>query len=218
MLLIPHLVNLSRKMFVPLPLVAFLVSSAMLPMAASAEGPSRLSNYLLNGVAVPGWQLALGDETEWYQPQKDNIGVSANKAISFNQQDDVVHIKWRSKKKDGVFSINGQAINLSQLDDTIALAIEMNVATKKLRNPIELSMSCGYPCRGTVTLNPLLDAYPRNEWITLPLPLRCFKNTGTDFSKLDSPFSLQAKGKLEMSIRNIRLIKIPADFALCKNN
>jgi hypothetical protein len=156
MLLISYVVNVSRKALLSLPMVACIALSAALPMAASAEGPSRLSNYLLNGVAVPGWELALGDETEWYQPQKENMGLSGNKAISFNQQDDVVNVKWRSNKKDGVFSINGQAINLSQLDDTIALAVELNVKTKKLRNPITLSMSCGYPCRGSITLNPLV--------------------------------------------------------------
>lgn len=217
MLLISYVVNVSRKALLSLPMVACIALSAALPMAASAEGPSRLSNYLLNGVAVPGWELALGDETEWYQPQKENMGLSANKAISFNQQDNALHVKWRSKKKEASVSLNGPAINLSQLDDTIALAIEVNVGTKKLRNPIQLSMSCGYSCRGTVTLNPLLDVLPRNEWITLPIPLRCFKNTGTDFSKLDSPFGLQTKGKLDISIRNVRLTKVPEGFDLCKS-
>lgn len=189
---------------------------AGLPSMVMAEGPSRLSNYLLNGATVADWQLVLGDQSEWYQPQKENMGLSANKAISFNQQDNALNVRWRSKKKEGVISINGPEINLSQLDDTIALAIEINVATKKLRNPLKLSMSCGYPCRGTVTLNSLLDVLPRNEWITLPIPLRCFKDGGTDFSKLDSPFSLQTQGKLEIAIRNIRLAKVPDGLDLCK--
>lgn len=189
---------------------------AGLPTSVMADEPNRLSNYLLDGAAVSGWQLALGDESNWHQPQIDHIGLSANKAVSFNYQDNALSVRWRSKNKAGLISLNGQAIDLSQLGDNIALALELKVHTKKLKNPIELSMTCGYPCQGTVTLNPLLEAYPRDEWITLPLPLRCFKNAGTDCSKVDAPLSVYAKGELYISFRNAKLIKVPEDFELCK--
>lgn len=183
---------------------------------AAAE-PNRMSNYLLNGATVSGWQLALGDERNWLQPQNEGMGLSENKAISFNYQDHALNVRWRSSKQAGLISIHGEAIDLSQLDDTIALALELKVHSHKLKKPVELSVSCGSSCQGTVTLNPLLDLYPRNQWITLPLPLRCFKNSRTDFSKVDSPFSVYSKGELEITFRNVKLVKIPADFDLCKN-
>lgn len=195
--------------------LTFILLCMALPCAVTAAEPSRLSHYLLNGATVSGWQLALGDDRNWHQPQKTDMGLSANKAVSFNYQDNALNVRWRSKKA-GLVSINGTAIDLSQLDDTIALAIELKVRTRKLKNPIELSMTCGYPCQGTITLNPLLDAFPRDEWITLPVPLRCFKNAGTDFSKIDSPISIYSKGELDLSFRDVKLVKLPAGVDLCK--
>ncbi|HEY7771602.1 MAG TPA: putative glycoside hydrolase [Marinagarivorans sp.] len=198
--------------------MSVLLLGAMLCFAklASAEGPNPLHHYLNEGAPVSSWHLSLGDESEWYQPQKELKGISKNKAIEFSQHDGALHLKWRSKKKEGVAALNGSPIDLSQLDDTIGIAFEMKVSTKRLKTPIKLSMDCGYPCRGTANLQPILDVFPRDEWFTLPLPLRCFKNAGTDFSKLTSPFNLQTKGRLEIAIRDVRLRKIPADLPFCK--
>lgn len=127
--------------------VTYLAALGYLTSTAMAQELNYQSHYLHNGVTVSHWQLALGDASSWYQPQNSDLGLSANKAVSYNYQDKSLHVRWRAKGKPGLISINGEAIDLSQLDDSIGLALELKVHTHKLNNPIELSMTCGYPCR-----------------------------------------------------------------------
>lgn len=177
------------------------------------------THYVLDGQSVSPWAAALGDESEWFQAAPKAEAISAKKALYMKQITDdgkqAINLKWKSKKKDGAFYLTGESIDLSALKDGIAIALELKV-NSKIRSPLTLSMDCTYPCRGSLNLKPILDAYPKKEWITLPIPLRCFAQAGTDLSKVNSPLHIQSKGKLDLSIASARLIQIPDDFPLCK--
>ena len=46
------------------------------------------------------------------------------------------------------------------------------------------------------------------------VPLKCFRDAGTDVAKVDSPFALTATGLFSVSIADLRLATDPAD-AVC---
>lgn len=192
----------------------------VLSFSAWSQTPNPKTTYMVEGQIVSPWQPVLGDESNWYQPVEGEKATSSNKGISYEKVVDdgktATQITWNSKKKDAAFTIAGSKTNLSALPKTVGLVIDLKVHNK-LRNPLTLSMDCEYPCRGSVNLKPLLDAYPTKEWITLPLPLRCFSQAGTDLSKVNSPLHLQTQGKFKMSIGNVRLVQLPADVPLCQD-
>lgn len=198
-------------------LIAFSVGFAA--ANANAQSPNPKAHYLHDGAPVAGWHMALGDESQWYQPVKSDKQSSQNKAISIEKVTvdgkQGQRLTWRKKDKDGAFSVLGQAIDIKALESTIGLAVEMRVE-KRLKNPLVLSMDCGYPCRGSFTLNPLIDAYPKNEWITIPIPLRCFAQKGTDLSKMNTPLHFQTKGKFQLVVGEVRLIQLPDSIDWCK--
>lgn len=186
---------------------------------ASAEAPNPKAHYLHNAMPVDGWHMALGDPSEWYQPVKGDQQTSLGKAISFEKVtvDDKpgIRLQWRNKDKDGSFSILGQAIDIKALEPSIGLAIDLRIE-KRLKQSLMLSMDCGYPCRGSLNLKPILEAYPQDEWITLPIPLRCFAQKGTDLSKMNTPLHLQTKGKFQLVLGEVRLIQLPETLDWCK--
>ena len=186
---------------------------------AYAQGPNPKAHYLHNGAPVAGWHMALGDESEWYQPVKSDKQSSNNKAINVEKVtvDDKqgLRLKWRKKDKDGAFSILGQEIDIKALESSIGLAIDLRVE-KRLKQSLTLSMDCGYPCRGSLNLKPILEAYPQNEWFTLPIPLRCFAQNGTDLSKMNTPLHFQTKGKFQLVVGEVRLIQLPDSIDWCK--
>lgn len=186
---------------------------------ASAQSPNPKSHYLHEAAPVAGWHMALGDESEWYQPVKGDKQNSKNKAISIekvtvdNKQG--LRLTWQKKDKDGAFSVLGQEIDIKALEPSIGLAIDLRVE-KRLKQSLTLSMDCGYPCRGSLNLKPILEAYPQNEWITLPIPLRCFSQNGTDLSKMNTPLHFQTKGKFQLVVGEVRLIQLPDSIDWCK--
>lgn len=190
---------------------------------ASAQSPNPKAHYLHNGAPVAGWHTALGDESEWYQPVKSDKQSSNNKAINVEKVtvDDKqgLRLKWRKKDKDGAFSILGQEIDIKALESSIGLAIGLAIdlrVEKRLKQSLTLSMDCGYPCRGSLNLKPILEAYPQNEWFTLPIPLRCFAQNGTDLSKMNTPLHFQTKGKFQLVVGEVRLIQLPDSIDWCK--
>jgi beta-glucosidase len=46
---------------------------------------------------------------------------------------------------------------------------------------------------------------PVNEWQTLSIDMACYANTGTIMSNLVVPFELSSKGKLKLSVADIKL-------------
>ena len=88
---------------------------------------------------------------------------------------------------------------------------------EKPRHPLIFIIDCDYPCTGSVNLKPLLEAYPIKEWFMLPIPLRCFSNSGADLSNINSPMNFETRGKFKLSIGDVRLIKLPESFSLCRD-
>ncbi|GHA13313.1 glucan 1,4-beta-glucosidase [Arenicella chitinivorans] len=68
---------------------------------------------------------------------------------------------------------------------------------------VTLSMLCGVNCNGSVNLAPQLRALPRHEWQSIQVALSCFSEAGANLTKIDVPFQLRSRGKLELSFSEI---------------
>jgi beta-glucosidase len=69
---------------------------------------------------------------------------------------------------------------------------------------VELRVDCIYPCRGAIDITQALAALPAGTWFEAAVPLQCFANRGTDFSRVNTPFLLHGSGPLSLSLGNIR--------------
>lgn len=208
--------GLIRQVFLGLLVSAYLFSAQKV-LAEQAEAKPQALNptsfYLVSGQPVAPWTLTLGDEDDWYMPLKTQTGTSAKKKVSvaptnYKTENDALQITWRGKSGPGSVSLTGQTIDLSSATSNIALVLDLRVDSK-IRGGIALAMDCSWPCRGTIALKPFLDAYPKKEWFTLPLPLSCFSKTGADLSKIAGPLHLQSEGRGKLSIANARLVALP---------
>ena len=175
-------------------------------------------DFFLDGQALTPWVSAIGDPGEWYIPTIESQQVSKQGAISLtlgSENTPEAIITWSPKNIDGTFTVTGQTLDLKLFSSQASLVIELKMH-HKVRYALNLSMDCTYPCRGSLNIRPLLNQYPINEWIKLPVPLKCFEQMGTDLSKVSAPLHLQSRGNLTISLKSIRLEKNAPDNAQIK--
>jgi beta-glucosidase len=93
----------------------------------------------------------------------------------------------------------------SQSKEGFALAFDVRVDEPPTA-AVNLSMSCGMPCRGSVDLTSTLATLPAGEWHTLRVPLSCLADAGADMTRIDSPFGLGTTGQLSLAFSDVRLV------------
>ncbi len=198
--------------------------------AAIAQTPDPNSYYVYQGEGVGPWEFALNfgqDQFEAGAAETARGSLVATPAAQ-NAENDAVHLIWKPKgvknewdsENKNVLTatvINRMSpVDLSSVKDQAALAFDVRII-KAPRKPVELTMECNWDwqCRSTVALKHPFGRLPKGEWVTVPVPLRCFDQDGFDFTKVTTSFMLYTGGKMELELGDVRLVAFPADQAKC---
>lgn len=204
-----------------LTLLGFLLSTAS--NAADTTQGSELNPaffYYYNGKTVGYRGFSVSDPDDYGGVSaKDFAAISKGKKVSMQPTDykakgDAIQVTWARKKKKGGLALNGPAVDLSKYKDLTALAFEVKV-DKPPTTDVQLGMDCGWPCRAEVSIGRQLRDFKKGEWSLMWMPLNCFKADNFDLSKISGPFLLNSDGKMELSIANIRLERLPEGFKGC---
>ncbi len=119
-----------------------------------------------------------------------------------NVQQDAKLVTWFSQGQ--VFSHAATGQNLTGYTDA---ALEFDTIVSQAPSAgVQVHMDCGYPCRGTVDVTSLLHGFPLNTKETVKIPLSCFAAAGADLSKIDTPFSMESLGTMQLALTNIKVV------------
>jgi beta-glucosidase len=61
----------------------------------------------------------------------------------------------------------------------------------------------------------VLRAAPVGQWQTLAIPLKCFVTAGLDAGRVTRPFAVATKGKMTVSIADIRVTRADVPIDRC---
>lgn len=189
---------------------------------AEAQTPGLNPNffYFVNGKVIGHRGLTLGDPGKWGLSVEGITGESAGGKITIRPEDfqgkgDAINIKWSKKDIKGELGIFGPAINIAAFKDLAALTFDVKVNSRP-KESVMVGMDCGYPCRAEYEVGMLLRKLKKSTWTSFPIPLNCLKENNFDLSKISGVFVMSTQGKLDLSIANIRLEKLPAGSKSCK--
>ena len=188
-------------------------------------------NYIVAGNSVAPWELSLqfgqvAIENQSGETVRDSLVAEPasrngeNDAIRFTWSPKGVKNEWGSDDKSvqTISLINKMAqVDISSVVDQAALTMDVRVikAPNKLVT-ITLESEWDWETRTGVALKSTLRQIPKKEWISVPIPLRCFlkDNEDFDFSKLTG-IQLQTDGKMQIEISDLRLTAFPPDQVDC---
>lgn len=176
--------------------------------------------YFVNGKIIGSRGITLGDPNKWGLAIDGLNGESASGKIKvrtedFQSKNDALRLFWSRKDVKGELGIFGPPINIAAYKDAAALTFDVKVNTQP-RESVSVGMDCGYPCRAEYEIGMLLRKLKKDTWTSFPIPLNCLSSSNFDLSKISGVFVISTSGKLDLSIANIRLEKLPEGSVGCK--
>lgn len=176
--------------------------------------------YFAKGKIIGARGVTLGDPGKWGFAINGLNGESASgkvkvKTEDFQEKGDALHITWSKKDVKGELAIFGPPIDIHAYKDAAALTFDVKVNTQP-KESVMVGMDCGYPCRAEYEIGMLLRKLKKGTWTSFPIPLNCLQSSNFDLSKINGVFVISTSGRLDLSIANIRLEKLPAGSKSCK--
>ncbi|MBN7821734.1 glycoside hydrolase family 3 protein [Bowmanella yangjiangensis] len=168
---------------------------------------SDLSPLVLfeNNIKAP-WQLSIG---EVGHTQAVVSSVQQQGPVSLRTSD------WKIQEDSRLLRFDGSATGEIQIGaafpQDLRTYLESGAVlnlTVKLGSPaqaeVRLAMLCGEGCRAELDISDKLAQLPTGQWHQLSFALACFAEA-EQLARVFSPFSLQVKGELDISLADIRL-------------
>lgn len=175
--------------------------------------------YFFNGEILGGRGFTVGDAKNWSVPVVDLKAESASGKLTVRPDDylgkgGALNAVWSAKKTNGQLALYGPPLNIAAVKDKAALVVDMKV-NRKPSDTVTFSMDCEWPCRGNFQAAHILRKMPIKQWAALPIPLNCFRGETFDLSKINGIFLLSTEGKMDISLANIRLERLPEGSSGC---
>lgn len=145
---------------------------------------------------------------------KSSGGKVTMEPDTYRQEGDAIRVKWARKKENGKISLSGPDADLTIAQNIAALTMELRI-NRMSKKDVKIGLDCHYPCGAELSVGKQLRKSPKKEWFTFPIPLNCFQGEDFDISKISGPFSISTTGKMDISIANIRLERLPEGEAGC---
>ncbi|WP_020208745.1 putative glycoside hydrolase [Gilvimarinus chinensis] len=208
-----------------------IVAIACLALNANAEEPLNHNIFYIDqGEAVKPWELSL----QFGQVLLENkAGATVKNSLvaepaKRDKNGDAVRFTWNKKKvltdwggqNEAVSTVTlintSGSIDLAEVKDQAALVVDLKVLERPNDHvTMSLESNWDWETRASIPLKSVLRKLPKKEWVSLPLPLQCFKGGDIDFTKLTSMMLLHTDGNLELEISGARLAAFPPEKVTC---
>ncbi|HEV8330006.1 MAG TPA: exo 1,3/1,4-beta-D-glucan glucohydrolase [Steroidobacteraceae bacterium] len=175
------------------------------PVLSEESGVSaaqwNVDKYFVGGRTRPPWSFSLAPERDVVSMRSVDAGGVQEAGRQFT---------WNGTGEGAAVVVGAMPINLvRQTNADLLLEMEYRV-DEKPASRVQLTMSCGAACAGTLDLTPILSAAPLAQWQTLKVRLSDFRKAGADMSKIAQPFAVTTAGPLALSLKSLRLGSEPA--------
>jgi len=116
---------------------------------------------------------------------------------------DALALSYQDTWFSSVYFSGGKPLNLTPFIEQGVLSFDINLESIK-SSALDLVVSCGEGCSSKLRLREWALAHEAKGWQHLAIPMQCFAQAGADFSDVSQPFNLEAGGKGQFSVANIR--------------
>jgi len=176
------------------------------------EAQGKTGSFLKAGEPVLPWRLAMHDAGGAVQ-------ITASKAVSAAGVVTMTALDHKAQEDARLFAfvgdarvaIEGEPIDISrESNGDMALQVEYQVLGDNVANTV-LSIGCGEGCSGAIDITKELANKLNQGWQVARLKLSCFAERGADMTKIDSPFTLDVSGAMQIQLSAIDIVSNQGD-------
>ena len=212
-------------------LVSVAAVAALCLAAVPAYSNDPVANYIVAGNVVVPWELSLnfGKTVLENKTGETTRGSLAAEPAKRNTDGDAIRFTWAPKGVKNEWGSDDKGVqtitlvnSLAQVDissvvDQAALTMDIRIIrAPNKRVTLTLEGAWDWETRAGVPLKSALRSLPKNEWVSVPIPLRCFLKGNEDFDfRTLTGIQLQTGGKMQIEISDLRLTAFPPDKVNC---
>lgn len=173
---------------------------------------------LVDGVATDGYTLMIGDKKQW-----DTIvyldpisSASGYIAVEPDSAAGAINATWNGKGEAQLFLAYSKFQDFSDLleqDSALVMLLQVTTPPKK---KVVIKMGCEYPCAANADISKLLKALPVEQWLRVSIALKCFADGGLNVEHVDTPLLLLTRGRLGLSVADVRIVPGIAESAIVR--
>lgn len=165
---------------------------------------------VFRGRSISPFVNYVGDQGNWRNRLNGDVGTSATGLVSViaidkDIQEDARQITFHGGDSNYYFQAR-EPINVSKfLDSKGALLFDLRI-DQRPNNEANILMGLG-----KMNFNHYLNIAETKIWKKISIDLQCFKDRGTNFRRIDMPFSIATFGAMKLSIANIEIQSKPQE-------
>ncbi|MGL1958455.1 MAG: putative glycoside hydrolase [Colwellia sp.] len=118
-------------------------------------------------------------------------------------QEDALTFSYQDTWFSSLYFSEGKPLDLTNFMEKGLLSFDIKIDDVK-NSALDLIVSCGASCNSKLRLREWAMSQEGKGWQHLAIPMQCFNQAGADFSQVAKPFSLEAGGKGQLVVANIR--------------
>ena len=170
---------------------------------------------LVDGVAADGYTLMVGDKKQWDTIVNSDPISSASGyiAVEPDAAAGAINATWNGKGEAQLFLAYSEFQDFSGLleqDSALVMLLQVTTPPKKR---VVIKMGCEYPCAANADISKLLKALPVEQWLRVSIALKCFADGGLNVEHVDTPLLLLTRGRLALSVADVRIVPGIAESA-----
>ncbi len=176
---------------------------AACPLAVNAE-----PLLVFDGAAVAPFGLFIGDKKGWAIPVTEPEAVTNGDYLSIRPgaEAGVKTATWSGKGEAQLYFGSPEPqdmIGLIAQDAALVALLQLHALPNR---KVTLRLGCGESCSANADVGRLFKALPTDEWLRVSFDLKCFAEGGLDAKKVVTPFLLLTRGRLSLSLADVRLV------------
>jgi beta-glucosidase len=175
-----------------------------------ALSSARAGVYFTHGKPAQGFVLQLtgangADSNVTATPSVTADGTLRVGALDYKAQEDARSLAWSGGGKAQAALVAPAPLDVErETNGDVMLVTTLRVDALSAQGA-SIGVSCGSGCGAQLPIGTQLSALPRGQWLSVGIPLKCFRDAGADMSKLDRPFEWTSSTGERIAVAEVSL-------------
>jgi beta-glucosidase len=139
-------------------------------------------------------------------------------ALDYKAQEDARSLSWSGT---GTGAASVELVAPAPLDveretnGDVLLVTTLRVDAVSPGDTSTIGTGCGAGCSGRVPVGSQLSALPKGQWLSVGIPLKCFRDAGANMSRVDRPFEWSNHSGAQIAITDVSLSTVSDRTLAC---